>query len=711
MESKINIKTSKELQLFCADESAISGKPLVLIVDDNESLLQTLKYILEDDGYSVLLARNGETAIKYFNNNVYTVILDIIMPDINGFKVFEELKKINPYCPIIFQTGFVEKQNRDNIRKNFRPYAYVIKGQDPDQLLDTLAGAVEYYKNFQENLKLNYELNVLNRELVRKTDDITKANANIQNFNRTLTETVEKQVKEIVRKEDILARIIEIGNIINSSMDLNKILAMVMKISKSMTNAEACSIILFNKNNNVVNRVTLKKGGKICKHSFELNEDKGIIKWVIKHKESLIINNVYSDARFFNKYDETEEFVTDSMLCIPLRVKEGIIGAAQVINKLGGGAFCENDKDIFSILCSQVALTVKNARFFEEINRAKEIKEKENLILKDRLREKCTYKNIIGNSNKMVELIEMVKKVTGAPYSVLITGESGTGKELIAKAIHYDSPWSDGPFYVLNCAAVPKDLIESELFGHEKGAFTGAAHKKPGLFELSNGGSLFLDEIGDMSLQAQAKILRILQEKELQRVGGSELIKVNVRILAATNKDLLLEIKKDAFREDLYYRLNVVSIHTPPLRERKEDIPLLVNHFLNESNKDMNKHIPALPSNILQIFMNYNWPGNIRELKNITERIVTLSSSDSTIMEDVLPAEMRSSGNVSFYKKYKMVGNMYLAQKQLEKEMITEALEKVNNNKSKAAGLLGISRKVLYEKMQAHGLNNLVFNI
>ncbi|MGR3177177.1 MAG: sigma 54-interacting transcriptional regulator [Candidatus Anammoxibacter sp.] len=710
MNSIDTLTIKNEQQPECVVTSSSPDKPLVMVVDDNESMRQTLKYILEDEGYAIQLAHNGQTAIDNFSKDIYAVILDIVMPDINGFEVFEKLKNKNPYCPIIFQTGFVDEQNRDDIRKKFRPYAYVIKGQDPEQLLDTLAGAVEYYKNFQENMKLNHELNVLNRELTQKTNDLGEANSNIQNFNQTLTETVEKQVKEIARKEEILARIIEIGKFINSSLDLNKILVMVMKISKSMMNAEACSIILFNKSvDNFAHKVILKKGGKTSEQRFELNEEKGIIKWAIEHKESIIINDAYNDKRFYEKYDEIPGFTTKTMLCIPLKIKEGILGVAQVINKRNGEIFQKNDKDIFSILCVQIALAVKNAGLFEELNKAKEIKENENIMLRNRLKEKGEFKNIIARSQKTNELIEIVKKVTDAPYSVLITGESGTGKELVAKTIHYNGIRRNGPFCTLNCAAVPKDLIESELFGHEKGAFTGAIQQKLGLFELSNNGSLFLDEIGDMSLHAQAKILRVLQEKELQRVGGTELIKVNVRILAATNKDLSLEIKEGNFREDLYYRLNVVSIHTPPLRQRREDIPLLVNHFLKDCNSDMNKHIPELPSNIMDIFMNYNWPGNVRELKNTIERIVTLSPDNCLeISEDVLPSEMCSSRQNKDYKKYKSIGSMYLAQKQLEKEMISEALEEAKNNKSKAAGLLGISRKVLYEKIQSHELNNLV---
>lgn len=701
---------NKGLQEHAPDTVLNHDNPLIMVVDDNASMLQTLRYILEDEGYRVILCPNGRAAIAGFDKNVYAVILDIIMPDIDGLKVFEELKKINPYCPIIFLTGFIEKQDRGNIRKKFRPYAYVIKGQDPDQLLDTLAGAVEYFKNFLENLKLNEELKRLNQKLVQKTEDLSKANTDIESFNQILKETVERQIKEITRKEEILARIIEIGNIISSSLDLTKILSMVMKISKSMMNVDACSLILFDeRDSKLFHKVVLQKGGKIFKQSFELNEEKGILNWVFWQKESIIINDVYNDTRFYPKYDEIPGFETRTMLCIPLKAKEGILGVAQVINKADGKGFSEDDKDIFAVLCTQVALSVKNARLFEEINRAKEIKEKENIILRDRLGEKWDFHNIIGKGQRMKELMEMVQKVAEAPYSVMITGESGTGKELIAKSIHYNSPRHDGPFITLNCAAVPKDLIESELFGHEKGAFTGATQRKPGLFELANGGSIFLDEIGDMSLQAQAKILRILQEKELQRIGGSELINVNVRILAATNKDLLLEIKKGNFREDLYYRLNVVSIHIPPLRERKEDIPLLIDHFLKESNKDMNKRVSSLPQKILQIFMDYHWPGNIRELKNTIERIVTLSPSDSIINVDVLPLEIRSSGSLSCWdlSRYKKTGNMYHAQRQLEKEMIIEALEKTKYNKSRAADLLGISRKVLYEKINSHGINNI----
>lgn len=703
----LSILENMELQSYDLNRVLNDIKPLIMVVDDNASMLQTLKYILEDEGYRVILCPNGRTAIERFDKNVYAVILDIIMPDIDGLKVFEELKKINPYCPIIFLTGFIEKQDRGSIRKKFRPYAYVIKGQDPDQLLDTLAGAVEYFKNFLENLKLNEELKQLNQKLFQKTEDLSKANTDIKSFNQILKETVERQIKEITRKEEILARIIEIGNIISSSLDLTKILTMVMKISKSMMNVDACSLILFDeKDGNLFHKVVLQKGGKVFKQSFELNEEKGIINWVFRQEESIIINDVYNDPRFYPKYDEIPGFETRTMLCIPLKVKEGVLGVAQVINKVDGKGFSEGDKDIFAVLCTQVALSVKNARLFEEINRAKEIKEKENIILRDRLGEKLDFHNIIGKGQRMKELREMVQKVAEAPYSVLITGESGTGKELIAKSIHYNSPRHDGPFITLNCAAVPKDLVESELFGHEKGAFTGATQRKPGLFELANGGSIFLDEIGDMSLQAQAKILRILQEKELQRIGGSELININVRILAATNKDLLQEIKRGDFREDLYYRLNVVSIHIPPLRERKEDIPLLIDHFLKESSKDMNKRVSALPPKLLQIFMDYHWPGNIRELKNTIERIVTLSPSDSIINEDVLPLEIRSSGNLSSWdlSRYKKTGKMYLAQRQLEKEMIIEALEKAKYNKSRAADILGISRKVLYEKINSYNL-------
>lgn len=338
-----------------------------------------------------------------------------------------------------------------------------------------------------------------------------------------------------------------------------------------------------------------------------------------------------------------------------------------------------------------------------KLSAALEKREKENVSLREELGKKARFEDLCTKDPKVKEVIVQAQKASTTPYAVLITGESGTGKELLAKAVHYNSPRAGKPFITLNCAAIPRELIESELFGYEKGAFTGAAQRKLGLFEVANQGSIFLDEIGDLGTSAQAKILRVLQEKEFQRVGGDETIKVDVRILAATNKNLAAEIKNNKFREDLFYRLNAVSIHLPPLRERRGDIPLLVDHFLKKSSLEIKKSIRGISPECMGFLERYDWPGNIRELQNVVERLVTWAEDDSIITEDYLPPEVLSQ-MVRSPRYYKYSGKLYQTIHALERDMIVSALKEADGNKSKAAEILGVSRPLLYRKMELYGL-------
>ncbi|MGB9629440.1 MAG: sigma-54-dependent transcriptional regulator, partial [Thermodesulfobacteriota bacterium] len=258
---------------------------------------------------------------------------------------------------------------------------------------------------------------------------------------------------------------------------------------------------------------------------------------------------------------------------------------------------------------------------------AKALKE-ENRRLWEEIDKNYGFGNIIGKSKGMREIYKMIRQIANSKSTVLIMGESGTGKELISRAIHYNSNRKNFPFITINCAAIPETLIESELFGHEKGAFTDAIRTKKGLFEEADGGTLFLDEIGELSLTTQAKILRFLEEKEFNRVGGSKTIKVDVRLITATNKDLTQLIKKGGFREDLYYRINVVPILLPPLRERREDIPLLIDHFIKKFNAENNKNVKGIQPEALEVMMNYEWPGNVRELENLMERVIALTTNE-----------------------------------------------------------------------------------
>jgi two-component system response regulator HydG len=331
----------------------------------------------------------------------------------------------------------------------------------------------------------------------------------------------------------------------------------------------------------------------------------------------------------------------------------------------------------------------------------KQLKE-ENRLLRESLGDHFDRRNVIGRSPNMVKLLETVAQVAPSEATVLITGESGTGKEMIAGAMHFNSPRKDGPFVKINCAAITETLLESELFGHEKGAFTGAHRKKEGRFRQAHGGSLFLDEISEMSLAMQVKLLRVLQEREITRVGGEEVIKVDVRLITATNKVLLEEIQEGRFREDLYYRLNVVTLNMPPLREREEDIPLLAQHFREMFTKKNHKKIKGFTPQAMDRLLKYDWPGNVRELMNAVERGVVLSNSEYLDEED-LPLILKDL-HLEKEAESRDVISVDLPLDEVEKTTILKTLESTQGNKSEAARRLGITRKTLHKKLKKYGV-------
>jgi len=317
------------------------------------------------------------------------------------------------------------------------------------------------------------------------------------------------------------------------------------------------------------------------------------------------------------------------------------------------------------------------------------------------LNEYYTYENIVGRNKEIKQIISVLESVSQTDSSVLVTGESGTGKELAARAIHLKSSRKTGPFVAVNCSAFAESLLESELFGHEKGAFTGAIKTKIGRFELAQGGTLFLDEIGDLSTAVQTKLLRVLETHEFERVGGNKSIKMDTRIIAATNKNLSEEISAKRFREDLFYRINVINIHLPPLRERMDDIPLLVNHFIKSFNKKFNKSIRQFSSSAFDLILDYNWPGNIRELENAIEHCFVLCNGE-VIQVECLPKRIRE-----FNEQASVLDNSSRQKgfKETEKELIISVLEKNNHNRPKAAKELNIDPSTLWRKMKKHNIN------
>ena len=325
--------------------------------------------------------------------------------------------------------------------------------------------------------------------------------------------------------------------------------------------------------------------------------------------------------------------------------------------------------------------------------------EKENQELRTVVNDRYRFDSIVGTSEKLRELLDMAGRVAASEASVLITGESGTGKELLARGIHFNSSRAEGPFVAVNCAAIPENLIESELFGHVKGAFTGAVRDREGKFELAAGGTLFLDEIGDLRIDLQAKILRALQERQVDRVGGRHPLSVDVRIIAATNKDVELAVKEGAFREDLYYRLSVITLHLPPLRERREDVAVLADHFLKKFNPDTAVRIAPDAATALS---SYGWPGNVRELENVIQRATVLKRGETITAQDLPDKLKKEKMNVE-----SIILNLPedgISLEELEKSLIVKALEKQKGNQTRAAEYLGITRPTLIYRMEKYGI-------
>ncbi|HNQ62433.1 MAG TPA: sigma-54 dependent transcriptional regulator [Syntrophorhabdaceae bacterium] len=363
----------------------------------------------------------------------------------------------------------------------------------------------------------------------------------------------------------------------------------------------------------------------------------------------------------------------------------GSIPSAIEATKLGAFYYLEKpfEKD-------QLLIIINNA-----MNQVRLLKD--NIMLQDQLHEKFSLDNVVGVHGRMEELYKIVKKVAPTNSTVLIYGESGTGKELFAKSIHYNSPRRNKPFFAINCAAIPETLLESELFGYEKGAFTGAMTRHAGLFEQANGSSLFLDEIGDLTLSTQAKLLRAIQEREIRRIGGSENIRLDVRIIAATNKKLEEEIAKGAFREDLYYRLNVIAFSVPPLRERVADIPLLVEHFLSRLN-EVHSRKKTISNEALQILMKYRWPGNVRQLESVMERAYIMCEDD-VVSADYMPEEVKQEKAKNLSSNFE-IPDEGLSLEEIERELIKKALMKAEGKISHAAKYLNMSYDKLWFKVK-----------
>jgi Nif-specific regulatory protein len=386
-----------------------------------------------------------------------------------------------------------------------------------------------------------------------------------------------------------------------------------------------------------------------------------------------------------------------TFICVPILVNRKPVGALGVDLKYKADRNYERTTKFLSIIATMIAQAIKVNHLMEA---DKQRLLDENIHLKQELRERYDFSHIVGSSNPLRQVYEQVTQVARTNTTVLLRGESGTGKELIAHAIHYNSLRASKPFIKVSCAALPETLIESEMFGYEKGAFTGAQNRKKGRFELADGGTLFLDEIGDLNISTQIKLLRVLQEREFERLGGTETIKINVRLVAATNKDLGKAITDGQFREDLYYRLNVFTIFMPPLRERKSDVLLLADHFLEKFAREHAKRIKRISTTAIDMLASYHWPGNVRELENIIERAVLVCET-GVIHGHHLPPTLQTaekSGTVTRLSLDRAVGAY-------ESDLIQDALKTTRGNRKRAAQLLDTTERILGYKVKKYGID------
>ncbi|MCA9616431.1 MAG: sigma 54-interacting transcriptional regulator [Sandaracinus sp.] len=392
-----------------------------------------------------------------------------------------------------------------------------------------------------------------------------------------------------------------------------------------------------------------------------------------------------------------------STIGVPLWQGDEILGVLQVDNRAAKGLFKESDLDLLALLAQSASLAFANTRLVTRLRGAEERQRTENVYLKRR-EERRRFDGIIGESRAMKSLFDQLKKVVDTRVTVLIEGETGTGKELVSSAVHYWSNRREKLFVAQNCAALPENLLESELFGHKKGSFTGATDDKKGLFELAHEGTLFLDEVGEMPLTLQAKLLRVLQEGEVRPVGANHPRKVDVRIVAATNRDLETEVREGRFREDLYYRLKVFPLRLPSLRERREDIPLLAGHFLKRYAEEFGRTVRGFSQQAMEQMQGYPWPGNVRELENEVQRLVIQVDDDGFIQPTHLSPRIRQSEEATAGRFKTIKGTLKEMVEHVEKQILREALEEHDNNKSATAKTLGITREGLHKKLKGYGM-------
>ena len=487
-----------------------------------------------------------------------------------------------------------------------------------------------------------------------------------------------------------LTALLQASRAVNDALEPDEVCRLVAQHAAEVLGAQGASVLLHDpQRNELVFQTMVDPTTSTPIEGHRFPADQGVAGQVVRTKRAVRLDEASENRHFYKGIDLETKTRTHSLMAAPLIHKDTVLGVIEVVNKLDGGAFDESDLALLQVFANLVVSAARNAASFDQLNKTNR-----------GLREDRPTENFIGTSAAFSEAMALCRKVAPQTTTILLTGETGTGKEMAARAIHSLSSRGDQPFIAVNCAALPESLVESELFGHEQGAFTGATAQRLGKFELANKGTMLLDEIGDLELNMQAKLLRVLESHEFTRVGGSELVLCDVRVIAATNRDLKADCEAGRFREDLFYRLNVFPIHLPALRDRLSDLPLLIEHLMAQVVPSLGITAPNISDEATACLRRYRWPGNVRELRNVVERALLLA--DGQIQPEHLPPEIAKATGEAEVKDQDQVGASALAEQ--ERKLVLDALQQNNWNQSAAARQLGITRDILRYRVKRYSL-------
>ncbi|HUW81525.1 MAG TPA: sigma 54-interacting transcriptional regulator [Phycisphaerae bacterium] len=496
-----------------------------------------------------------------------------------------------------------------------------------------------------------------------------------------------------------LSLLLEVSHLLDSSLDLRQVVGPVLQAMADRMGMMRGTLVTLNQETGEI-AIEAAYGlsvGQQRRGRYRLGE--GVTGKVVQTGEPAAIPRISQEPLFLNRTGARQHLnrADIAFICVPIKLGNQVIGALSADRLFADAVSYEEDVRLLSIIASMIAQAV---RLRQVAQQERQRLMEENTRLQQELKDRFRPSNIIGNSKPMRRVYDLLAQVCNSDATVLIRGESGVGKELVAQAIHDNSPRAQEAFVKVNCAALPETILESELFGHEKGAFTGAIAQRKGRFELAHGGTIFLDEVGDLPTITQIRLLRVLQEREFERVGGMETIHTDVRVIAATNRNLEKLVADGTFRQDLYYRLNVFPIHVPPLRERRADILLLADHFVQRYSQANNKTIRRISTPAIDMLTAYHWPGNVRELENCIERAVLVSQDDVILGHHLPPTLQTAEASGTTHD-----GTLKAALEQFERELIIEAIKSARGNKAKAARALGITERIMGLRVAKHGIN------